>query len=53
MEKIQRELGAGKCGRTFGQESAEAKAKISGRAGIGTQLDMNTFSISRKLPVDR
>jgi hypothetical protein len=51
--KIQRELFAGKTGRNFARENAEAKSKTSGRAGIWTQLDMNTLSFSWKPPVDR
>jgi hypothetical protein len=50
--KIQRELCAGKGGRNFTRENAEAKTKTSGRAGIWTQLDMDILSFSRKLPVD-
>jgi hypothetical protein len=50
--KIQRKLCAGKGGRNFVRENAEAKTKTSGRAGIWTQLDMNILSFSWKLPVD-
>jgi hypothetical protein len=51
--KVQRGLRAGKTGRNFGRENAESIIKTSGRAGIWTQLDMNTLSASGKLPVDR
>jgi hypothetical protein len=51
MEKVQRELCAGKIERNFARENAGAKT--SGRAGIWTQFDMNTLSFSWKLPVDR
>jgi hypothetical protein len=51
--KFQRGLRAGKMGRDFGRENAEANTKTSGRAGLWTQLDMNKLSVSWKLPVDR
>jgi hypothetical protein len=53
--KIQRELFGVKSEIIFARENAEAKTKTktSGRAGIWTQLDMNTLSFSWKLPVDR
>jgi hypothetical protein len=52
-KKVQRERCAGKKDRNFARENAEEKSKISGRAGIWTQFDMNTLSFSWKLPVDR
>jgi hypothetical protein len=51
--KFQRELSAGKMDRIFARENAEAETTTSGRAGIWTQLDMNTLSLSWKPPVDR
>jgi hypothetical protein len=33
-------------GSRFARENAEATTKTSGRAGIWTQLDMNTLSVS-------
>ncbi len=52
MEKFNAERVPG-MGRNFGRGNAEANIKTSGRAGIWTQLDMNTLSFSWKLPVDR
>jgi hypothetical protein len=51
--KIQNEKRIGESGSDFVRENAEANANTSGRAGIWTQLDMNTLSVSWKLPVDR
>jgi hypothetical protein len=52
-EKVQRELCAGKNERNCARENAKEKSKISGRAGVGTQFDMNILSFSWKPPVDR
>jgi hypothetical protein len=51
--KIQLGLRVGKTEKGFRRENAGAKTKTSGRAGIGTQLDMNALSFSGKPPVDR
>jgi hypothetical protein len=36
-----------------GKRRSEAPVKTSGPAGVWTQFDMNTLSVSWKLPVDR
>jgi hypothetical protein len=53
MEKISTRIVRQEKRRNFARENAEAKSKTSGRAGIWTQLDMNTLSFSWKPPVDR
>jgi hypothetical protein len=44
--KIQRGLCTGEKRSDFARENAEAATKPSGRAGIWTQLDTNTLSVS-------